>query len=181
MGNAVALRYELKLDDLVGFNKFHFRASLRFWRWVVIIVGLMVIVSLGLKRDWSLEAQNLLGSIVVGCLVFIVLSKGPVWNGLIKIQVKRLYGKGAHPGLIGPHKITVSDQGVVEESEVGNHRVNWKGIVKVESSDTHAYIYIGAVQAHVIPKASVIEGDYDAFVAQSKEWFQRKCFGLQKF
>jgi len=140
----------------------------------------MVVVSLGLKRDWSLEAQNLLGSIIVGCLVFIVLSKGPAWNWLIKILVKRLYGKGAHPGLIGTHKITVNDSGALEESEVGEHRVNWKGIVKVESSDTHAYIYIGAAQAHVIPKASLIEGDYDAFVVQSKEWFQQKCSGLQK-
>ena len=56
MGNAVALRHELNLDDLVELNKFHFRASLRFWRWVVISVGLMVVVFLGLKRDWSLEA-----------------------------------------------------------------------------------------------------------------------------
>jgi len=180
MGNATALRYELKFGDLVEFNKFHLRTSLRFWRWVVIIVGLMVIVSLGLKRDWSLEGQNLLGSIIIGCLVFIVLSKGPVWNWLIKIQVKRCYGKGAHPGLIGPHKITVNDRGVLEESEVGEHRVNWNGIVKIESSNTHTYIYIGAAQAHVIPRASIIEGDYDAFVAQAKEWFQQKRSALQE-
>ena len=140
----------------------------------------MVIVSLGLKRDWSLEIQNLLGSIIVGCLVFIVLSKGPALNWLIKTQVKRRYGVEGYPGVFGSHKITVSDKGIFEESEVGEHRVNWNGILKIESSDTHTYIYIGPTMAHVIPKLNIHEGDYDTFVAHAKEWFQKKHSALQE-
>jgi hypothetical protein len=180
MESAEALGYELNFEDMMEFNKFHLRKSFRFWRWIAIIVCLMVIVSLGLKRDWSLEIQNLLGSIAVGCVVFIALSKGPALNWLIKIQIKRRYGVEGYPGIFGSHKMTVSDKGIFEESEVGEQRVNWNGIFKIESSDTHTYIYIGPTMAHVIPKFAIHEGDYDTFVAQAKEWFQRKYSASQE-
>lgn len=174
MGNAVALRYELKLEDLVEFNKFHLRTSLKSWILPAVIVCLMIVYFI-VKRDWSnLESLNLFVSLIILYIIFVVLTKGPLRNWLIKIRVKRCYGNGAHPGLVGPHKMTVSDRGILEESNVGEHRVNWDGIIKVETSDTHTFIYIGAIHAHVIPRASVMEGNYDTFVAQAKEWSQQK-------
>ena len=72
----------------------------------------------------------------------------------------------------------MDDRGFREETVVGESRINWEGIESIISIDTHTFIYTGSQQAYVIPKGSVIEGDYDAFVAHAKESFQQKCSAL---
>jgi len=175
MGNPAALRYEVKFDDIVEFNKHHMRSSgigRDGTRMVVIILSFLMLFALipkaGSPDFWSLLVVDVLTVILSICLYILFR------NWFLKRTVRRIYGKRAHPGLIGSHKITVSDQGVVEESEVGEHRVNWNGITRIESSDMYTFIYIGPAMAHVIPKSAIEEGDYDVFVAQAREWFEQK-------
>ncbi|NIS84613.1 MAG: YcxB family protein, partial [Nitrospinaceae bacterium] len=61
-----------------------------------------------------------------------------------------------------------------EESEVGESRINWNGVTKIISAGDYTYIYIGAANAHVIPKYSIREGDYHTFVDKAQHWFQSK-------
>ncbi len=182
MGNAVALRYEVKIEDLIAFNLFNMRHSgigRDATKITAIILSSVVILSLVSKVG---NPDFLSFSLPFG-IFFILLV---VWldrcfrNWFIKRTVNRLYGKKAFRGFIGPHKLTLSQDGVLEETEIGEHRVNWEGVEKILTSDTHAFIYIGPSMAHVIPKSAIQEGDYGAFVEQAREWFEQKRPALQE-
>ncbi len=186
MGKAVAIRYELTVEDLVGFSLFHLQTSPARKRSSRIGYGfifLCVLTTLFFRRGdhfsdpryWMIFIPVLC---VVGFLFVFLYSRWRTW--LIKRSVRRIYNEGDNPGLVGRHKLTVNDRGVWEETEVGESRTNWEGIVKILSSGTHTFIYIGAAQAHVVPKASIVEGDYDAFVAQAKDWLAQKRPSLQE-
>ncbi len=41
----------------------------------------------------------------------------------------------------------------------------WSTIERVESTDTHTFVYTQANGAHVIPRHGLTEGDYASFVA----------------
>ena len=198
MGNAVALRYEVKIEDIVGFNLFQFQLrnspgqkisellNIVFYIACFFIGAFYLSAYRGYLDFWSwmffIDFWSWMFFIPV-CAVFVLLwfyliKRWRLWS--IKRAVHRIYSEERNRSLFGLHKLTVDDRGFWEETEVGESRVNWEGIVKLISTDTHTYIYVGAGQAHVIPRASVMEGDYDAFVAQVEEWFEQKRPALQE-
>ena len=181
MGKAVAIRYEVTVEDLVEFSLFHLRQSKAqqqvqrkgyFLTIIFILIGTYLGGGFGqiFKPFFWYAILPVMGFLTLG---FILIGR---WlrPRAVRRAVRRLYDEGANPGLVGLHKVTVNDRGIHEESEVGESRVNWEGITRIVSSDSHTYIYIGAAQAHVIPKASIREGDYDAFVAEAQLWFQTR-------
>ncbi len=66
----------------------------------------------------------------------------------------------------------VDDTGITDRSEVGHRCTYWRGIERVEETKDHAFVYLGPFTAHVIPRHSVQEGDFDAFVQEVRSRLQ---------
>ncbi|MDD4735785.1 MAG: YcxB family protein [Kiritimatiellae bacterium] len=66
------------------------------------------------------------------------------------------------------HELELTEAGLVERTDVGEHHVLFQGIERVDSTATHSYLFIGTMQAHVIPHAKITEGDLSAFLDELK-------------
>ena len=73
--------------------------------------------------------------------------------------------EGKNRGTLGWHELELTGSTLLERNEVGESTIRIDAIEKVASDDDHTFVYVGAVMAHVIPRASVTDGDYDSFVS----------------
>ena len=55
-------------------------------------------------------------------------------------------------GHLGRHHISIDEQGLVETTAVGESRVSWAGIDRIERSADAVFIYTTPSAAHMIPR-----------------------------
>ena len=72
--------------------------------------------------------------------------------------------EGSGKGIIGEHILEQTDTELIERTSVNEMKTNIASLERIETSSEHAFIYISSIHAHVIPRLSVIEGDFDAFL-----------------
>jgi hypothetical protein len=80
----------------------------------------------------------LLGVLLVVQFVFILLSYRPSKNKTFLTQ----------------HVVSVSDEGLVEETAYGATSSTWAGVPKVGQNRTYIFVYVQQNMAHVIPKVA---------------------------
>jgi YcxB-like protein len=67
-------------------------------------------------------------------------------------------------GQLGMHRMVLSDDGLVESTAVGESRIVWAGVDRVEQNPDYIFIYTSPVAAHVIPKRAFKDAEEaDAF------------------
>ncbi len=76
----------------------------------------------------------------------------------------KLYGKKKKKGVIGVHEISIVNDGIVEKTEYNETKQKWGSIENIVTFKGKTLIFIGAMQAHVVPEDSIIDGDYKTFV-----------------
>lgn len=174
MADERRLSFDLALEDLMVWNKFHLANSPTYrrtlfwstWGFAIVIAGILVL--------WA---------VLKGEPAFAIF--GICWGGLYllyaRYKVKRniesftrkMYSEGKNKGTLGPHTLRITTEGFVETSDSGESTTYWGGIERIEESPGYAFVYIGAMLAHVIPEARVTEGDFRAFVDELKRmWAQ---------
>ena len=48
----------------------------------------------------------------------------------------------------------------------------WRGVGKIDIEPDYVIIYVGPGMAHIIPRANMLEGNFDEFVEKAKFYFQ---------
>ena len=72
---------------------------------------------------------------------------------LMRGAILRLVGQERpEGGQLGRHRMELSDGGLLERTAVGESRISWAGVDRVEEDPHYIYIYTSAAAAHVIPK-----------------------------
>jgi hypothetical protein len=159
------IRYSNTIDDVVAFARYHAARSqsmqllMAVVRWVLpAMMAILAGLSL-LQGAWASVAWCLVPAI----LLFIV---APWIPGL---AARLSYREGKNKGVFGPHELELVPPNLIERSLVSEQRT-WLGAVEhVGTTATHAFLFVSANSAHVIPKASVTDGDYEGFVQAVKE------------
>ncbi len=114
---------------------------------------------------WALSS-NSLSILILGvfcaCLYPIFFRRE--WYKAHDRQVKKLYGEGLNKRILCIHELELRDQYLKESSEFGTQETKFAAIEKVEAIPTHGFIYIASILAYVVPRAKVIEGNFDEFI-----------------
>jgi hypothetical protein len=79
-------------------------------------------------------------------------------------MVLRMYREGRNPSLLGKCLYRIEPDGLAFASAVTEGKQRWAGFEKVVCTPDHAFLYVSAVGALIVPRARVVRGDYDAFV-----------------
>ncbi len=72
--------------------------------------------------------------------------------------------EGSGKGILGEHELDLTESGIVERTDFNEHNVTWQGIGKIVSTKDHTFIYVGENMAHILPRSSILEGNYESFV-----------------
>ena len=83
-------------------------------------------------------------------------------------QIKALYPPEENKSVIGPHKLELGTEELIETSDGGEQKTAYRSLVKVERTATHTFIYLTSSSAHVIRHTAVRDGDLDTLLSDLK-------------
>ena len=166
------IKYRNVEDDHVALSIFfsrhsHYARKIRITAEMIVLGVLLIVVLLPaiLLRDGT---YAYVGGVFFVVFAFWVLS-GRI--RLVKCAAKKSFREGKNKGFLGIHELEIDDYGILEKSEYNESKIAWAGIERIGSTPDYTFIFIGANLAIPLPKARVIEGDYEAFVAELKSRF----------
>ena len=105
-------------------------------------------------------------------IAFIVL--GPLWiawwparsQQIYRKQALAMYREAQNPLFEGPHVLTLDDVGLVATTPKAEARFALANVQRIVDIPDYVFIYLGAMQAFIIPRRRVVRGDVDGFVQQ---------------
>ncbi|EMS69814.1 YcxB family protein [Ruminiclostridium cellobioparum] len=149
------LEYYLNKQDYIDFNIYHvnhsdiIKKSLLIQRYFIPIIFMIVPFLIAGVTDLPL-LYWICVFIVISVVWIVFYPKYFVWA--FSKRVSKMVDEGKNKDLLGKHRVTVNEEGVLEQSENGENKISWSGVEKIVSSNQHIFIYIGSISACIIPK-----------------------------
>lgn len=170
--------YEITKDDLSAFNLYHHRHSrtarrqyLRSWFlpafiWSIFCSGIWLLAD----RERGKPFQTFLDLLPLFSGVPIYLLYFPwAYHRKLRQIIAGMVSEGQNRGLFTRHRVTISDEGVSDSSELGQTTTAWRAVERVAAADEHAYIYTNALAAIIVPhRAFTGPTEFDEFVRTAK-------------
>ncbi len=163
----MTIAFNVVLDDLVHFNRFHWQQSpwarrSRFRSRVVVTLlggfaGVVGAAMAGMLSPLVLLAMFAVGAAFLWTMEFLWMYFClRVWQPR---ALRRVLAEGHNKKALGLHELELSDAGVFERTPHGESRQLWSSIERVVEDDRYVFIYTQATGAHVIPKAAFPDAD----------------------
>jgi hypothetical protein len=153
------LTYELHADDSLAFSKHTYQTS-RATRLMrtggYVLVALVYLVGyafeLWARRFWQWEYLAPVLAKQVLELAFYMSVYYLLLRWLFKFMAVRMTKEGRNAGILCKHRVVVDGEAFFDGTDVGDQRVLWRGVERVEQTDAHIFVYIGSATAFVVPK-----------------------------
>jgi hypothetical protein len=90
-----------------------------------------------------------------------------------KAKLDMLHHEGKLNGHLGEHTLEVRSDGLLERNAAGEHLSRWAEIENVYTTPQHTFFVTKTQLAYVLPKQSVLEGNYDQFIETARACWKR--------
>lgn len=173
------LRYVNTMDDLYAFRR-HLTGRSLFVRGVTIVAFVAICASI-LRAVLSVEREPGDGPVFHAVVLtltaalmiaFVYVAIRLVWTILDRLTLRLMMSSGKNAGVLCQHELEIDEDGIVERTDVGESSVSWHGVEEIVETQSHVFVHVGALMAHVIPKSSVVTGDPESFVARARALWQ---------
>ena len=145
--------YELTRDDLFAFQLYALKNSptvKKFARRTRVMYAVVIVIMAALMTPW--RSTLALAAFVLAVGTFILLSwlfTRALTRRAITDQINR---ELPEKGQLGRHHIRIDETGVFESTAVGEQRVAWAGIDRIERNEDSIFIYTTPHAALMIPR-----------------------------
>ncbi len=160
------LIYETTYEDFLEFARISSKTSPVIAKIRRRIAALIAVVVL-LPRLGSLLAGDyrmfFYGLLIAAALVGVIYFGGRV---LEPYTARFFYSAKTVKASLGRRTLQVTDGGIREQHADGESVTYWKSIDRVVDAEQMALIYFSPIQAFIIPKNHVIEGNVETFLAE---------------
>lgn len=159
------LRYDLTAEDLQAFRIHHARtsadsrAATAMWRYFATAIVFYGMIGILAELGGPGDSRHAIAFVIALAFFFGM----PALARMSQRGSALRYAK-AHWRQVGTHEMEALPDVLVQRGPAGEQRIPWDRLERIESHQAHAFIYLDAATALVIPSATVREGDYDAFV-----------------
>ena len=171
------MKCRVSVEDLAAYTEYHYSNSplvRRRWRILqVFIIAFAFLFNLSSILEYAREnsaIQTIIYSVILLGPVVVVVALFP-W--LIRLftakRSQRIYGLDDNKTMRGIKDISISSEGITERGELIETKISWGAITKVAETPNHTFVYFGSSQGVVIPRHTVVEGEYEPFIAKLKE------------
>lgn len=148
-----------------------------------------------LRSTNQMAGRVLISSLVLAAILVALLTRDLVFGGILLVVAviaaffipsalresrrklaSRVYREAKHRDLIGPRRLRIGPDAIVNESPAGTNEVKWSYIERIDATEAHTFVYQSVANAIVIPKHGVIGGDYDLFTAElDRSWRESRA------
>lgn len=165
-----AIEYNISIADVETFSLYSLMRSplaKRNLRAGQISFAFMMLVMFSFMTVPTLGAEGLVVPMLLAVAAAVL---HPVFYAYsIRAMVRRNYSVGKNRTVLGRHRLKLLESELREESEASSHSIRYDAIERVDESDSHVFIYVTVVSAHVLPKNAVSSGEVASFVASLRE------------
>lgn len=152
------LEYQLTEDDLFNFNDFHQKHSpvaIKARRKSSISCGVAMFVVLAVltTKDYGFDI------ILISIFVIPAILVGFLCSLYVKSHSKRFIRKAIREGknisLNTPVTVELTIDEILSDSSLGESKMKWDVVERIEETDDYVYIYISSLSAIIVPKKKV--------------------------
>lgn len=172
------VKYDIAITDVVAFSRHVMNSPTskkNKRRWIIVVIFLIT-GSLFIPLPEEIPRSMVVELTVAWSALFLLalFVAGPAASDR---YVRGVYKTGANRGTIGEHEIEIDEDGLVERTEVSETRQSWRGVERIDETETHAFFFVSPLMAYIIPKQSIITGDPVTFIATAKTFWRSANFG----
>jgi hypothetical protein len=168
------IQYSFLEDDLVEFQQFHMAHSpfVRKQRMLVMAIFTTAIMFLAaIIKSERPEFPGIVPRLVTGgfvSAVFCVILHFAYRRNIGK-YIRRLVHEGSTDGVFGSQELELDDLGITRRTIMRMSFAAWPVVRRVEETSDYVLIYVSSIEAYVIRKNRVVDGDLDQLVKAVKE------------
>lgn len=158
----VEIQYNLETEDFIAFAM-QWRslptqgASLKSnvsARWILISLPLCVVL--------AVVARDPIGmAVVFVASVLVILWSTVFQRRYAKNVYRQFYSPENAKGLLGPHKLILTSDWLIEQTDLQEMKCRWQHIDQVFHTPTHVFIFLNKLQAIIVPRRSLTEAQYE--------------------
>ena len=158
MNNRLEVSYDLTPADLYAFqlralNLSPIARRTRRNSYLTLFLTFFAIASLSaINSEGVGQVVISYGLVIVGFPVaagiFRMIDKRHTHNTLVRLTREEQPDKG----LVGTHNLVLGPDGIIESTVVGESRVSWNGVDRIEDDSDHIFIYTTPHAAHIVPR-----------------------------
>ena len=171
------LHYTNTLEDVCALNNYHASKSpavqkaLRVQQVGLVLAGILLLLCsmVLMLTDSRVTGSYTLLFIGGGLFSFIQAYILPRrYNKIRNKTIAKLFSEGENKRLFCEHELEVVDDGVIERTPYSETKMAWGTIERIEATSDYTYLYLGAVNAYIIPNKRVPAVDLAAFMHELK-------------
>ena len=149
------INYHLTEEDYLNFNMFHIKNSKTAIRSLQMqrIIGplIFLISSYVFSRIGDVPFVGLFITFSILSILWFIFYPKYFYNHVIR-HVKKMIKEGKNDGLLGDHRMLITDEGIVDSTTNGETKVTWSGIKEFKEDENNLYLYNSSVSAYILPK-----------------------------
>ena len=178
MSDPLEVTYRLNADDLLA-AQWHclrtsptMRRNYRLTSALVLLLTLLPLVLLG----WFLGVEWWVTGVMVATVLVLWVFQFPrSYRQGIERNVQKLLREGRNALLQCTYRMRIDERGLSVSSELGESRLAWGAVERVDQTDAHIFIHLGSMAGHAVPKwAFETDGRAREFFEAASE-FQRRA------
>jgi len=162
----MTVRYRMSFADLLWLQSYTYCRSP-----VVVAINLLLALFVVYRVYTSLPPRTLVhwvATLVVSAVILVV------WLVLMSILIAVAMVSKANRTLLTEHIVTLTDTGLIEETQFHRTEQKWAGITRLARTRRHIFAYVSQYAAHVIPRRAFSDaGAWDQFYARLQARVQR--------
>lgn len=164
------IKFKVEMDDIIAFNQ-HFVLSspvCRANRKRTVTICASIFASVALLQAFSLKSfvPLVLWTVITTLFCFWIYR---LTGKVSAKRIRRLYSADKDKLVLCEHEMDNLPDGFVDKTPLCEQKAKFPAIVQIDETPSHIFIFTGSMQAHIIPKGKVSEGDFGKFVALLRE------------
>ncbi|AFY54773.1 hypothetical protein Riv7116_2252 [Rivularia sp. PCC 7116] len=162
------LKYTVTIDDLVAFLIHHCRTSPRELKTFHLYQRKTPIAIFNIFLFQAILQRNLKALITGTIIALSICLFATLFNyfALKENNVKKMLVERNRQGETGEHILELTDTEIIEKTRVNETKTKISFLDKIVNLPDYALIYISSVEAYVIPRSSISEGNLEKFLEE---------------
>lgn len=130
----------------------------------VLVVMIVTLAGWIVFKTWTILAAG------GGALVWLVTQHGKLFRARVRKDSGAASTELGDLRIGSEQRVEAGPDGLRVASPASDCIMSWRAVQSVDAGPDHAFLGLGQIRAVVIPRAGLIEGDFDAFVSAARHW-----------
>jgi hypothetical protein len=151
------IEFNFELSDWMEFQKHFLRNSKQFKRSKLIVASMLPLAMISILTIDFLNGKFNPFMLIIFTITSIlwIMFYPKRMNKRAIDRTRKMLENGDNSGILGIHKLIFNTDEIIHTQPDSEQKIKWKGIKKLEQSETHYFLFDTAVSAIIIPKQKI--------------------------